>query len=88
MSLIHLFYYNLYDIYHDKYPFEQNCWKLLVTKINDFLQDNKNAVIVFEDCEKLLSSRKNGKNDGYSCVIEKKAVSLHPKSEDEPWAIF
>ncbi len=35
----------------------------------DFLQDNKNAVIVFEDCEKLLSSRDNGHNESIGTIL-------------------
>ena len=35
----------------------------------DFLQDNKNAVIVFEDCEKLLSSRDDGYNESIGTIL-------------------
>lgn len=35
----------------------------------EFLQENKNAVIVFEDCEKLLSSRENGSNESIGTIL-------------------
>lgn len=35
----------------------------------EFLQENKNAVIVFEDCEKLLSSRDNGHNESIGTIL-------------------
>lgn len=35
----------------------------------EFLQDHKNAVIVFEDCEKLLRSRENGDNDSLGTIL-------------------
>ena len=35
----------------------------------EFLQENKNAVIVFEDCEKLLSSRENGGNESIGTIL-------------------
>lgn len=35
----------------------------------EFLQENKNAVIVFEDCEKLLSSRDNGNNESIGTIL-------------------
>lgn len=35
----------------------------------DFLQDNKNAVIVFEDCEKLLSSREHSHNESIGTIL-------------------
>lgn len=35
----------------------------------EFLQENKNAVIVFEDCEKLLSSRENGQNESIGTIL-------------------
>lgn len=35
----------------------------------EFLQENKNAVIVFEDCEKLLRSRENGSNESIGTIL-------------------
>ena len=35
----------------------------------DFLQENKNAVIVFEDCEKLLSSREHTSNESIGTIL-------------------
>lgn len=35
----------------------------------EFLQENKNAVIVFEDCEKLLASRENGGNESIGTLL-------------------
>ena len=35
----------------------------------EFLQENKNAVIVFEDCEKLLASRENGMNESIGTIL-------------------
>lgn len=35
----------------------------------EFLQDNKNAVIVFEDCEKLLKDRNSGTNESMGTIL-------------------
>jgi len=35
----------------------------------EFLQENKNAVIVFEDCEKLLSSREDSVNESIGTIL-------------------
>ena len=35
----------------------------------EFLQENKNAVVVFEDCEKLLRSRKNANNESLGTIL-------------------
>jgi hypothetical protein len=35
----------------------------------EFLQENKDAVMVFEDCEKLLQSRKNGSNESIGTIL-------------------